>query len=517
VVAGVPACKRRLALSRVGSMPTGLRCLPPCHVVSAQATAPGTALVKWPCRRHRATPALRLALALMALAAWSKRDAMSEAFLAQRSSDAGMSSQYVATHATWRPLHGAPDALQVQSPPNRVARRAAPNMDILNDFAAMAQDMSKRKVAKGSPAPAPSPRPAPKPEPAPKPPAPVSGEAAKFDIGQEIDVEVIKISEHGATVQVTPQLTGFIHVSELGKDYIYHPGEEVREGEKLRARVRDIEPEFLQLTLRTVGRKRFQDFTIGQKVEGVVKRVLDFGAIVDIGADIDTMLHKTQIKEKVFVRDARDHLKEGDKVEALIANKDEIKKRISLSMLSKDVVMMPLQKLKLSDLEEGQELGGIVTSVRKFGCFVNVGAEEDGLLHVKRINDGIVPNIDDLMKHGDRLVVKVLKTAKTRNGKLELGLVSDLERLPPVDDFAEIAPDVWLNGVVSGTNTRGAFVFVEHPNGGKGVTAMLREIGMNPGQSVGPGDEIKVRVFRVNKLRRRVYVSAREGAAARAQ
>mmetsp|Transcript_93093 Transcript_93093/g.290188 ORF Transcript_93093/g.290188 Transcript_93093/m.290188 type:complete len:468 (+) Transcript_93093:93-1496(+) len=323
--------------------------------------------------------------------------------------------------------------------------------------------------------------------------------------GQEFNGEVIRLSDHGAVVKLDgTQIIGFVHVSQIKDGYVRHPSDEVSSGQQVRVRVMKASPTFLELTIKDAGRKTAGDFIVGQEVEGRVKVVKPVAAWVDIGSIKEAMLHKTQIKDGVFVADARDFLKVGDKITARIRDKDEAKEKIELSMKGEREVLNPLQRgLKLDELKKGEELGGVVTSVRNFGCFVDVGAEADGLIHVRNINDGLVGKIDDLIRHGDDVLVRVLGFS---NGKLELALASPLARLPAVDAFQDLPADKWLEGKIVDMVQFGVFVSVEPPVGPQ-VTAFLRYSEAENPEFMQEGEEIKVRVLRVDTEKKQLFLT----------
>merc|ERR1740121_132976 len=185
-------------------------------------------------------------------------------------------------------------------------------------------------------------------------------------------------------------------------------------------------------------------------------------------------LHKAQFQDG-YVGDAREYLQAGDEVRAWVMKKEETEKKgwwIELSMKSQEA-QIPLAKVNLADLQVGQEMGGRVTSVRDFGCFVDVGAEADGLVHVRSLNDGIVADIDELVRHGDPLIVRVLRAPEGNDGKLELELASPLPRLPDVSQWVNFSRSAWIDAEVQGVAEFGAFVSLSHPDGGPKVTALL--------------------------------------------
>jgi len=239
-------------------------------------------------------------------------------------------------------------------------------------------------------------------------------------------------------------------------------------------------------------------------VNGTVKTVQPFGAFVDIGADVNCMLHKTQIVDGPFVADARQYLDVGNEVTVRIRSKDEAKGRLEVTMLPEKEVLMPLQRgLTLADLQQDQVLGGRVTSVKQFGVFVDVGAESDGLVFRRTVNDGIVTDMEALLKFGDPVVVKVVGFSE---GKLQLLITSPLSRLPPVDGFVK---DDWVEGKVTGTVNFGAFVAVSPPSGGDEVTALLSSSQMRENERFRVGDSVKARVKDVDTEKKQVFLSMR--------
>jgi len=346
---------------------------------------------------------------------------------------------------------------------------------------------------------------------APESAAAVPTDRSQLKRGQEFDGQVIRLSNHGAVVRLdgTP-LFGFVHVSEMKDKFVEHPSELVSVGQKVSVRVLKAEADFLGLTMKNLGRKIISDFAVGQEVQGRVRVVKPFGAWVDIGWEKEALLHKTQIKEGVFVPDATRYLGVGDKITVRIRGKDEDKEQIELSMRAESEVLSPLQRnLKIAELQEGQELGGVVTSVRDFGCFVDVGAESDGLIHIRNINDGLISNIDDVVGHGDNLLAKVIGT---RDGKLELALISPLPRLPAVDAFASVPADEWLEGEIVGMVRFGIFVEVVPPGDGPKVTAFLGYKESKDRDFMRYGDMIKVRVLKVDVENKQLFVTMRSEA-----
>jgi uncharacterized protein len=64
---------------------------------------------------------------------------------------------------------------------------------------------------------------------------------------------------------------------------------------------------------------------------------------------------------------------------------------------------------KPEDLNNGMELDGIVTNITKFGCFVDIGVKQDGLVHISELRDGYVREVGEVVKLNDWVRVRVLE------------------------------------------------------------------------------------------------------------
>ncbi len=175
-------------------------------------------------------------------------------------------------------------------------------------------------------------------------------------------------------------------------------------------------------TLNIPPRKVVKTLTVGQEVDGVVKRVTDFGAFVDIGVGRDGLVHVSEMSPTRVAR-ASDIVQEGANIKVWVKELDREKNRISLSMIE------PGTKT-LRDLEEGDLVTGRVTRLERYGAFVDLGVGRDGMLHVKEMGRGFVEKPEDVVNVGDEVQVKVVGVDR-RRGRVDLS-IKDL--LPPEPD-----------------------------------------------------------------------------------
>lgn len=166
-------------------------------------------------------------------------------------------------------------------------------------------------------------------------------------------------------------------------------------------------------------RKVVKTLAVGQEVEGIIKRVTEFGAFVDIGVGRDGLVHVSEMAQ-TRVAKASDLVKEGDKVKVWIKELDREKNRISLSMIAPGTLTM-------RDLDEGMIVKGRVTRLERYGAFIDIGMGRDGMLHVKEMGRGYVEKPEDVVKIGDELDVQVVGI-DARRGRIDLSIK---ELLPP--------------------------------------------------------------------------------------
>jgi len=144
----------------------------------------------------------------------------------------------------------------------------------------------------------------------------------------------------------------------------------------------------------------FDDLAPKMQLQGVVKKIELFGALVDIGVGRLGLLHISQLSDN-HVRNVADVVKEGDTVTVFVQEVDREKGRISLTMLKPPATTW-------DDIAVGSVFTGTVVRVEKFGAFVDFGAERPGLVHVSELAKGYVGDPSEVVKVGDELEAKVI-------------------------------------------------------------------------------------------------------------
>ncbi|MCB0211187.1 MAG: S1 RNA-binding domain-containing protein [Anaerolineae bacterium] len=165
------------------------------------------------------------------------------------------------------------------------------------------------------------------------------------------------------------------------------------------------------------------DLQIGQKMDGKVKNITDFGAFVDIGLPQDGLVHISELSRKK-VEKVTDVVSVGQDIEVWVKKVDQKRGRISLTMVK------PIS-LRIRDIEEGAELEGVVTRLESYGAFVDIDSERDGLVHISQITHEYIDTPGDALSVGDSVNVKVLKVNKKKR-QIDLSIKALVE--PPAKE-----------------------------------------------------------------------------------
>lgn len=245
--------------------------------------------------------------------------------------------------------------------------------------------------------------------------------------GMELEGKVTSIALYGVFVDIGVGRDGLVHISEMSDRRIETPSEVVQIGDTVKVWVKSIEPEArrISLTMRDparaetprrarqpqpqqqqprrqeVDREKLAALRVGDVVEGVITGFAPFGAFADIGVGKDGLIHVSELAEG-RVEKPEDAVKVGERYQFKILEIDGEAARISLSL------RRALRTQRMQQLETGQILEGTVSGIAPFGAFVDIGVGRDGLVHISALAPHRVEKVEDVVKVGDKVKVKVL-------------------------------------------------------------------------------------------------------------
>ncbi len=160
---------------------------------------------------------------------------------------------------------------------------------------------------------------------------------------------------------------------------------------------------------------------------------------------------------------------------------------------------------KMDELKAGMAVKGVVKRLELYGAFVDIGVGQDGLLHISQLGQTKIRNLEDVIKVGETIEVFILKIDR------EAGRVALTTMKPPELTWEDIQQGQTYQGKVIRMEKFGVFVDIgaERP-GMIHVSELADGFVKDPSDIVSEGQEISVRVLKVNKKQRKIDLSMRE-------
>jgi len=240
----------------------------------------------------------------------------------------------------------------------------------------------------------------------------------------------------------------------------------------------------------------------GVIVEAKVTKAIKGGVEVDVDG-IRGFMPISQI-DLNRVEDAADYI--NQKLRAVVTEANQREKNLVVSrreLLERE--RAELREKTWATLEEGQVREGVVRTVKDFGAFVDIGGV-DGLLPIGEMSWARVAKVDDLIRPGDKVTVKVLRINPT-DRKVTFGL-KQLQPSPWENVEDTYSRGAMVKGKVSKLMDFGAFVELE-----PGVEGLIHITELSPNRVrrvsdiVQPGQEVEVRVLKVEPDAKRIALS----------
>lgn len=255
--------------------------------------------------------------------------------------------------------------------------------------------------------------------------------------GQVIEARVTGVNKGGLELEIAGH-RAFMPAGQVDLDHVKDLS--VFVGEKLECQVQRVDRrgkgnivlsrrEILQTRRAEAAEKLREALHEGQTVEGTVRKIMDFGAFVDIGG-VDGLIHISDLSHDRVNHGAKNvarHVSEGQKVTVQILSLDWDANRISLGL--KQLQADPFEAAA-SEVIEGAELTGKVTKILEFGCFVEVAPGIEGLVHISELDYRRVAQVGDVVQEGEIVKVKVLKV-DPQSRKISLSIKATKEAPAP--------------------------------------------------------------------------------------
>jgi small subunit ribosomal protein S1 len=333
---------------------------------------------------------------------------------------------------------------------------------------------------------------------------------AEIQIGQLRKGTVKNIADFGAFVDLGG-IDGLLHITDMSWDRIEHPSQMLKIDQEVEVMVLavDREKEKIALGLKQKTQNPWDQvaerFPVNTRVSGEVVNLVNYGAFVKLESGIEGLVHISEMSWTRRINHPSEVLNPGDKIEVVILEINKDKQEISLGMKQTELNpwMTVAQKYPVGTVVEGT-----VRNLTNYGAFVEIEEGIDGLLHVSDMSwTKKVSHPNEMVKKGDvvRCVVLSVDQEKMR---IALGLKQMME-----DPWVRAVPERYQPGmVVRGKVTKitnfGVFVELEPDlEGLLHVSELADHKVENPQDEVKIGDEIDVKILRVDTVERKIGLS----------
>ena len=230
--------------------------------------------------------------------------------------------------------------------------------------------------------------------------------------GKSFETVVKEVVKGGLIAEMEGGVRAFIPASHVSTKYVENLSEYVGKAVKVKVLEIDKQRKRIVASIKQVlldeaaarEQEKWDSLVVGSKIHGIVRRITDFGAFVDIGG-LDGLVHVTDAAWG-RVKHPSDVLSVNQEIDVLVLGVDKEKKRISLGykQLQPKPWTMAGEKYPVGSIVEGK-----VVRIVPFGAFVALEPTIDGLIHISQVATRRIEKVEDELKVGDIVRCKVLE------------------------------------------------------------------------------------------------------------
>ena len=229
--------------------------------------------------------------------------------------------------------------------------------------------------------------------------------------GEIVTGAVRNLTDYGAFIDLGG-IDGLLHVADIAWSRVQKPADVLSLGQQIEAKVLKIDPGKQRISL---GMKQLlphpwdsvaEKYRVGERVHGTVSRLADFGAFVELEPGVEGLIHISEMSWTRRVRKPGDLVNIGDTVEVVILGVNVGEQRLSLGL--KQALGDPWADAT-QRFPAGSTVEGPVTSITKFGAFVQVTEGVEGMVHVSEISaEKRINHPQDVLRPGQVVKAQVL-------------------------------------------------------------------------------------------------------------
>ena len=324
---------------------------------------------------------------------------------------------------------------------------------------------------------------------------------------------VKNITDFGAFIDLGG-IDGLLHITDMSWGRISHPSEMLKIDEETEVMILNVDREREKISL---GLKQKtpspwvgieQKYPVGSRVRGQVVNIVSYGAFVKLEDGVEGLVHISEMSWTRRINHPSELVAIGDTVEVVVLGIDLEKEAISLGM--KQTEANPWEVVE-EKYPPGTVIKGRVRNLANYGAFIEIEQGIDGLLHISDMSwTKKVGHPSEMLKKGDRVEAVVLSVNQEKK-RVALGL----KQLRPDPWQEEIPSKYHVGDIVRGKVTKltsfGVFVELEPELEGLLHISELADRKVEaPEEVVQVGDDLEVRVIRVDGRDRKIGLSLRQ-------
>ena len=328
--------------------------------------------------------------------------------------------------------------------------------------------------------------------------------------GDIVTGTVKNIADFGVFVDLGG-IDGLLHITDMSWGRVNHPSELVRIDQKLEVKVLNIdhEKEKIALGLKQKESSPWEEiegkYPVGSRIKGEVVNLMSYGAFVRLEDGIEGLVHISEMSWTRRINHPSEMVEPGQEVDVVVLDIDKNKQEISLGM--KQIEVNPWE-LVGEKYPHGTVIEGCIRNLANYGAFVEIEPGIDGLLHVSDMSwTKKVTHPNEMVKKGDEVKCVVLEVDRDKQ-RISLGMKQLTE-----DPWVHAIPDAYkpgmvVRGVVTKITNFGVFVELEdNLEGLLHISELADHKVENPQDVVKAGDEIDVKILRVDTTDRKIGLS----------
>ena len=282
--------------------------------------------------------------------------------------------------------------------------------------------------------------------------------ARRYPSNSRVFGKVSNVTDYGAFVEIEPGVEGLVHVSEMDwTNKNVNPGKIVQVGDEVQVMVLDVDEERRRISLgmKQVSSNPWETFAAihkkGDKVEGQIKSITDFGIFIGLDGGIDGLVHLSDISWNTTGEDVVRNYKKGDTLEAVVLAVDPERERISLGV--KQMEQDPMGQFVATNAR-GSLVTGVIKEVDAKGAIVELDGGVEGYIAARDISRDRVDDASQVLKVGQAIEAKIIgNDRKGRSMQLSIKAKDEADTQDAMSDYNRQAADA-----SSGTTKLGALL-----------------------------------------------------------